>query len=70
MKKIVPTIHQQMIYIGCVIMMTSMILYFFAPTGKSEAFIAVMTTSMGFLFGKFTNGFAGKPKPVEGEQEE
>lgn len=69
MKHQVPTIHQQMIYIGFACMVISMFMYYFAPADKAQAFIAVMTTAMGFLFGKFTNGFAGKAKPQEEESE-
>lgn len=56
----VPPLHLVLIYVCAGLLVLSGIAYFFAPADKSAAFLAVMTALVGFLTGKFSNGF-GKP---------
>ena len=56
----VPPLHLVLIYVCSGILVLSGIAYYFAPADKSAAFLAVMTALVGFLTGKFSNGF-GKP---------
>lgn len=56
----VPPLHLVLIYVCAGILVLSGIAYYYAPAEKSAAFLAVMTALVGFLTGKFSNGF-GKP---------
>jgi len=63
MNKFIPTEHMIMIWVSAAVLVLSGVAYLFAPANKSEAFLAIMTLSSGFIFGKFTNGFSrGIPK--------
>lgn len=49
-----------MVWIAAALLVLSGIAYFFSPQDKSEAFMAIMTVAMGFITGKFSNGFRSK----------
>lgn len=50
-------LHALMIVIAASLCIVAMTFYYFAPPGKSEVYTVIITTIIGFLFGKFTNGF-------------
>lgn len=58
-----------MIWVATAILILAGVAYLFAPAGKTEAFLGIMTLSGGFIFGKFTNGYAGKSKKHSEEKE-
>jgi hypothetical protein len=49
-----------MIVAAVALIVLAMVMYFFAPSGKTEMFAGVAASLVGFLTGKFSNGF-GKP---------
>ena len=57
-------LHTTMIWVAAVLCLTSMTFYYFAPSGKAEAYTVITTTILGFLFGKFTNGFKPYATPA------
>jgi len=60
MKNYIPSEHMIMVWIAAALLVLSGIAYFFSPQDKSEAFMAIMTVAMGFITGKFSNGFRSK----------
>lgn len=58
----VPPLHLVQIYVAGMLVIMAGAAYFYAPAGKAETFAGVMLTLVGFLTGKFSNGF-GKPIP-------
>lgn len=65
----IPSEHMIMVWIMFGALLVAMILYFFAPVGKSEAFMAIMTTAIGFITGKFSNGYSRPRKPDQDKEE-
>jgi len=51
-----------MVWVATLLAVLAGIAYFFAPAGKSEAFMSFMTLAGGFIFGKFTNGYKRRDK--------
>lgn len=56
----VPPLHLVLIYVAGMLVILAGAAYFYAPAGKAETFAGIMLTLVGFLTGKFSNGF-GKP---------
>jgi hypothetical protein len=56
----IPSEHMVMVWIASGILALAGIAYLFAPQNKSEAFLGIMTLAGGFIFGKFSNGYASK----------
>lgn len=71
--KTVPSLHMVMIIATVVILLVTMVMYCFRP--GDVLFVSVITTCMGFLFGKFSNGFGwrgdgkrGSGEPKSGDE--
>lgn len=54
-------IHRLQILIAAVTLVFALWLHYLSP--DDDVFIMVVTVVLGFLFGKFTNGFGKKPVP-------
>lgn len=59
--KPVPSIHLVMILATVAILILAMIMYCFRP--GDVMFVSIISTCMGVLFGKFSNGFSSPRKP-------
>ena len=54
--------HSVQYYVAGALALTAMIGYALCPTDRSVGFLALATTLVGFVVGKFTNGFGGRRK--------
>lgn len=50
--------HKWMVWIAVGVLVFSLIMHHFSP--NDELYVLVATTALGFLFGKWTNGFSRK----------
>lgn len=53
----IPSEHMVMIWIATGILMVTLALYAIVPPDRSELFKVVVTTILGFIVGKFSNGY-------------
>ena len=57
--------HRQQYYIASALAGLCLILYVFAPASKTEVIVGVMMSFVGFITGKFSNGYGKKAKEHE-----
>lgn len=53
----VPNLHFVMIVSSVLLILISMIFYFFAPGEKATQYMSIISLMIGFLTGKLSNGF-------------
>jgi hypothetical protein len=66
-RKPTPSLHALMIYAASGCTLAGLLAYVLAPAGRETGGITLMMAAIGFLFGKFTNGFKSNEKGVPGD---
>jgi len=52
-----PEIHRLMVYVATLVLVLALVAYLYHP--GDDVLVTVIATSLGFLFGKATNGIGG-----------
>jgi hypothetical protein len=55
-----PDFHAVQYYIAGLLALTGVVAYCFAPESRAQGLLSITLTLVGFLVGKFSNGFGSK----------